>query len=864
MDLYEIVKERSSSLHSVGAHQIASSHRRRTYWILVVAGALSTVFLFYHTVHLGFLPETSPRIPGAPSDPSRIPLKQCPNVLPRRAKPPAPINLWAPLNSTEIRDVNTYLHSSGLELNLTAESPSLSDNHIFLIELLPPPKAAALAYLSSVSAETAPERYAHAIIHAGASSPPVIKDYTVGPLPIGPRTTLRSRDVYHLKEIPYNARGMSWGSELGKLFGQVLPPLADAMQTLLGGVAVGLPNDTLVAGASAPWGFDGSFRRTWLSWKRNTAGSWLNPLNFYLYVDFSGTDPSLWKILKLVYSGQVFSTTDDFLEAFHNGTLTPVPDDPDTTNPSPHPWSSRHRPNTTFSLDLDHIPGPRSVSFSGLRFRVDEELKYISWMGWGLYVGFDRDMGLSLWDIRLRGERIIYQLAPQDALAQYAGTNPFQATTAWTDRFFGMGSNVRPLMRGYDCPHEAVYLPVTLYTAGVASGNGARVMTIERAICVFEMDTGRPLTRHSGYTDGEFGAVKSYSLTVRTITTVGNYDYPLDSDHCPHRYPTITVFDYIFLLDGTVEVRVSASGYLQGAYYLPEEASYGTRIHHNTMGSLHDHVINFKVDIDILGTENSFLRTYITQETVTQPWYDDDWGDEIIQAKVTREYVETEDDSRVKYPNNLQGSFAVVNQEAKNSWDTVRGYAIHPGLNPIHNTVVGSKRLLNNANWAKYNLAISKHKESEPSSSTMWNMNLPGTPPVNFDKFFDGENITQKDLVAWVNVGMHHLPQTEDAPNTRTSLATSSFFIAPLNYFDSDISMDSLNAVLIAPPSSPGGKYGHDDYGVDQGLMCIPDAPLPFDYIDISAVGMDGRPVGPEELARMKHVRDAPHRIVVE
>ena len=36
-------------------------------------------------------------------------------------------------------------------------------------------------------------------------------------------------------------------------------------------------------------------------------------------------------------------------------------------------------------------------------------------------------------------------------------------------------------------------------------------------------------------------------------------------------------------------------------------------------------------------------------------------------------------------------------------------------------------------------------------------MNLPGAPPVDFDAFFDGENITQQDLVAWVNVGMHHL-----------------------------------------------------------------------------------------------------------
>lgn len=28
---------------------------------------------------------------------------------------------------------------------------------------------------------------------------------------------------------------------------------------------------------------------------------------------------------------------------------------------------------------------------------------------------------------------------------------------------------------------------------------------------------------------------------------------------------------------------------------------------------------------------------------------------------------------------------------------------------------------------------------------------------VDFHKFFDGENLTQEDLVAWITVGTHHL-----------------------------------------------------------------------------------------------------------
>ncbi|KAF8545995.1 amine oxidase catalytic domain-containing protein, partial [Imleria badia] len=222
-----------------------------------------------------------------------------------------------------------------------------------------------------------------------------------------------------------------------------------------------------------------------------------------------------------------------------------------------------------------------------------------------------------------------------------------------------------------------------------------------------------------------------------------------------------------------IEVRVSASGYLQAGYWDPDQRNYGARIWETTMGSLHDHVINYKVDLDIVGTANSLLKTTTKQEVVTHPWFNDDWGNEVIQQTIHREYITNEDDALLKLPDNLQGGYSIVNQEEKNKWGTVRGYAIHPGYSPIHGTVVGSKRLLHNANWARYNLAVSRRKETEPSSSSVWNFNLPGAPPVDFHKFFDGENITQEDLVAWVNVGMHHLPQSEDAPNTRTNTATS-------------------------------------------------------------------------------------------
>ena len=108
---------------------------------------------------------------------------------------------------------------------------------------------------------------------------------------------------------------------------------------------------------------------------------------------------------QIVYNHQVFNDAESFVLAVRNGTIKRLPPRPDSgIDPS---WSTRKRVGP--QRDLDNLPGPRSVSFAGLRYRVDRQQQYISWMGWGLYLGFDRDMGMSLWDIRMKGERIAYE-----------------------------------------------------------------------------------------------------------------------------------------------------------------------------------------------------------------------------------------------------------------------------------------------------------------------------------------------------------------------------------------------------------------------------------------------------------------------
>ncbi len=82
-----------------------------------------------------------------------------------------------------------------------------------------------------------------------------------------------------------------------------------------------------------------------------------------------------------------------------------------------------------------------------------------------------------------------------------------------------MGLMVYEMIPGYDCPQEAVYLPSVVHSSG-----GTTVT--KNAICIFEKDNGRPLTRHRampgfGGEQSTTGAVKDYMLVVRSIVTVG-------------------------------------------------------------------------------------------------------------------------------------------------------------------------------------------------------------------------------------------------------------------------------------------------------------------------------------------------------
>lgn len=314
----------------------------------------------------------------------------------------------------------------------------------------------------------------------------------------------------------------------------------------------------------------------------------LLPLGVSVRFKAPGFNESRWAVAEWYCLGEFYSSTDAFRAAIFSDNFEPPPPNKDG------PWAWPEGAGTSFPDD--NLP-PASTPQDPQNFVIDLEESHVSWKDFSVFLSTPKSSGLSLHDIQYRGNRIIYEITLQEALAHYASSDPVQQQTCFFDTAGeGLGNSIRPLIPGFDCPSYATYINATITSE---RGN----IIIPNAICLFEFDTGYPIRRHwhqhsdgTGFTD----ATNNVAFIIRTISTVGNYDY---------------LIEYIFGLDGAIEISARASGYISAAYATGNEG-YGFQIHDYLSGAMHDHVLTFKVDFDILGVQNSIQKIEAVPTTV--------------------------------------------------------------------------------------------------------------------------------------------------------------------------------------------------------------------------------------------------------
>jgi len=247
-----------------------------------------------------------------------------------------------------------------------------------------------------------------------------------------------------------------------------------------------------------------------------------------------------------------------------------------------------------------------------------------------------------------------------------------------------------------------------------------------------------------------------------------------------------------------------------------ETLNFGTRVHDFTAGTLHDHIFNFKVDLDIGGVSNSLIQNTVSTVSVTpQDINGVPYANSISSFAVASDYMTKKlTRSKVKAEAGItldQGGFVdySIVQNATNLWGGVKGYKFKVN-GMIRNLVTGTKSMAA-IKYTKYTFAVTRSKDSEQYSGscfdlldptgTVFNAAKP-TPLVDFDSFIDGESIDGEDLVLWVNFGSRHVPDAEDIPVTNTIGNLGNVLFLPVNMYNYDNLVDLGNTVYIEAPNS--------------------------------------------------------------
>ncbi|KAM6452165.1 amine oxidase [copper-containing] 2-like isoform 1-T1 [Liasis olivaceus] len=696
--------------------------------------------------------------------------------------------IFAALSAEEMVQVKKYMQSS-LRLPLVdAHHALFSNNFIYYVDVNLPRKEEVLKFLDHGGPW--PPRQALAVVYFGNQPEPNITEYIVGPLPV----PTYHRDVTVQKygrKLSYHGRPLLL-SEFVEIRRFLVEKKFLEAPTFLTQV-FGHNGNNFEGIVGEPGGVQSGDRCSWVTLFPNVRGFFLHPLGLEVLVNHSSLNISHWELPKVFYNGQYYNSLAELEKEFKAkrviiAKVKLVSSDGgfSSLHPRTHPVR----------------PGPFHHEPFGPRYNVRNN--QITSPTWSFAFRMDVHRGLHVYDIRFKDKRIVYELAVQDAISIYGSNNPGGMLTRYMDTSFGMGRFSFSLVRGVDCPYSATYLDAVYLIETI------KPEVRKNSICVFEQSVETPFRRHfSNLQSLYYGGLAGSALVMRSIVTIGNYDY---------------IWDFIFHPNGAIESKVRATGYIISSFLYGDGLDYGNRVADHTLGTIHTHVINYKVDLDVGGVKNSLVTNDMAFETVKTPWNPDH---EIRRMKMVKKVLDTEDKAAFRLSDKMP-RYIYFAANSTNKWGHKRGYLIQtisfagdhlPETDPMERAI----------SWGRYKLAVTKRKEEEPFSSSIYNQNDPWTPSVAFADFINNESIVDEDLVAWITAGFLHIPHAEDIPNTVTLANAVGFILRPYNYFDNDPSVDSPDSVFFTSEDDFNSCEINHIACLPKAAACVPNLP-PFTY----------------------------------
>lgn len=403
------------------------------------------------------------------------------------------------------------------------------------------------------------------------------------------------------------------------------------------------------------------------------------------------------------------------------------------------------------------VSSPRGHNFS-----VDGQV--VTWQNWSFHFRMDRRAGLVVSLAGFDGRPVMYQGYLSELYVPYMDPAVDMFFRTFMDvGEYGFGLLATSLAKGSDCTDNAAYFPAVLQIMG-----DGEPVTLENAICLFERNAGNPAWRHSELINGTHESRAKVDLVLRMASTIGNYDYFLD---------------WVFTQAGEIRVDVGATGLdlVKGVDATSmshpsaaEDTRYGTLVAPNLVAPYHDHFFNFRLDLDVDGTANSFIRDApVTKKLDASHPRKSIW---VLNSHTAQH----EEDAKLRINLQKPAQWRFVSNDRTNAVGNPTGYVLQPATNFL-SLLVDDDFPQKRGAFTNYHLWVTPYDASQKYA---------GGDYINQSKGDDGlavwtrdnRSVENTDLVVWYSFGMRHITAAEDWPVLPTKWV--SFTLKPFNFFD--------------------------------------------------------------------------------
>ena len=395
----------------------------------------------------------------------------------------------------------------------------------------------------------------------------------------------------------------------------------------------------------------------------------------------------------------------------------------------------------------------------------------IHWRNWDFHLRLDSRVGTVFSTVTYNDKgnkrKVMYEGSLGGMIVPYGDPDVGWYFKAYLDAGeYGMGTLTSPMVRGVDAPENAVMLPATL-----ADFTG-KPTEIPNAIAIFERYAGPEFKHNEILVDARNTSVERRELVVRWISTVGNYDY---------------IFDWVFAENGTIGINAGATGIeaVKGVKArtmqdptAAEDTRYGTLIDHNIVGTTHQHIYNFRLDMDVDGEANSLTEI----DPVVAPNLAGGPRTSTMQTK-TR-VTETEQQASQKFdPSTVR---LLSNTNKLNKMGNPVSYQLIPYAGGTHPVAKGAnfasdEWIYHRLNFMDKQLWVTRYKADELYPEGKYsNRSDRDTGLGQFSS--DNENIVNTDNVVWLTTGTTHIARAEEWPIMPTEWVN--VLLKPWNFFD--------------------------------------------------------------------------------